>query len=78
MTDPYIHVGDLLGHDHYDCPAHDVFVGGYFDHQYDGPFRVEARGADWIVVRGQGGRVHTYTGDLSNLAHYKDITCPTS
>lgn len=73
-----LHVGDLLGHDHYGCPRHDVFGGGYFDDDYDGPFRVEAIGADWVIARGQGGRAHAHIGNPSDLNYLKVDACPMS
>jgi hypothetical protein len=41
---------------------------GHFDlDTYDNDLRVEAVGVDWIVFRGDDGRIHFYSGDHQEL-----------
>ena len=46
------------------------YCGGYFDHDSYGNKRVEAIGADWIVVRDDDGKPDFYHGNLENLESY--------
>jgi hypothetical protein len=65
MSDAPLRVGDELGTDD------DAYVGGCFGRNYDGPFRVEAIGADWVVARSARGVSYCYHGDPELLVEYR-------
>jgi len=47
------------------------FCGGAFGRDYGDDARVEAIGADWVVVRDDGGNVWFSEGDPDRLCAYR-------